>query len=161
MLSIFSPGGRVADEWVGSLSGEYGGFVQPTAGGAAIDTCWPTSPADTDGMDVELLVVPDCPNEAPAAALLRTALDDVGLGRVPVTTTVIDTQEHAERLRFIGSPTIRIDGADPFAEPGQPVALACRIYRNTTGPAGIPDLRQLRQALKRAAAINVQARGAV
>jgi hypothetical protein len=111
-------------------------------------------------MDVELLVVPDCPNEVPAAALLRTALDDVGLARIPVTRTVIDTQEHAERRGFIGSPTIRIDAADPFAEPGQPVALACRIYRNTTGPAGIPDLRQLRQALKQAAAANLRAGGA-
>ena len=51
-------------------------------------------------MDVELLVVPDCPNEAPAAALLRTALDDVGLARTPVTTTVIDTPAEAERRGF-------------------------------------------------------------
>jgi len=112
-------------------------------------------------MDVELLVVPDCPNDAPTAALLRTALDDVGLARIPVTTTVIDTPEQAERRGFVGSPTILIDGHDPFAEPGLPVALACRIYRNTTGPAGIPDLRQLRQALKRAAAANLQEGGAV
>lgn len=112
-------------------------------------------------MDVELLVVPDCPNEAPAAALLRTALDDVGLARVPVTTTVIDTPEQAERRGFIGSPTFLIDGDDPFAEPGQPAAVACRIYRNTTVAAGIPELRQLRQALKRAAATNRQETGAV
>jgi hypothetical protein len=113
-------------------------------------------------MDVELLAVPDCPNEAPAAALLRTALSDVGLARIPITTTVIDTVSQAERRGFIGSPTILIDGDDPFAEPGQPAALACRIYRNTTGPAGIPDLRQLRQTLKRAAAAAIlQERGAV
>ena len=112
-------------------------------------------------MDVELLVVPDCPNEAPAEALLRTALDDVGLVRVPITTTVIDSASEAERRGFVGSPTILIDGDDPFAEPGHPAAIACRIYRNTSGPAGIPDLRQLRQALKRAAAANVQEGGAV
>ena len=112
-------------------------------------------------MDVELLVVPDCPNEAPAAALLRTALDDVGLARIPITTTVILTPEQAERRGFIGSPTILIDGDDPFAEPGQPAALACRIYRNTTGPAGVPDLRPLRQAIKRAAAANLQGSGVV
>ena len=112
-------------------------------------------------MDVELLVVPDCPNEAPAAALLRTALDDVGLARIPFTTNVIDTQAQAEGRGFIGSPTILIDGDDPFAEPGQPAAVACRIYRNATGPAGVPDLRLLRQALKRTAAANLQQRGAV
>ena len=111
-------------------------------------------------MDVELLVVAECPNRVPAAALLRTDLDDVGLARIPVTTIVIETPAQAERRGFIGSPTILIEGADPFAEPGQPAALACRIYRNTTGPAGIPELRQLRQALKRAAAANLQATGA-
>jgi hypothetical protein len=114
-----------------------------------------------EGMDVELLVVPDCPNEAPAAALLRSALDDVGLARIPITTTVIDTPAEAERHGFTGSPTILIDGDDPFAEPGQPAALGCRIYRNITGPAGIPDLRQLRQTLKRAAAANLQESGVV
>jgi hypothetical protein len=108
-------------------------------------------------MDVELLVVPGCPNEAPAAALLRTALADVGFARTPITTTVIDTPSQAARRRFIGSPTILIDGDDPFAESGQPAAVACRTYRNTTGPAGIPDLPQLRQA----AAANLQERRAV
>ena len=110
-------------------------------------------------MDVELLVVAGCPNQAPAAAVLRTALDDVGLARIPVTTTVIDTAAQAERRGFIGSPTILIDGNDPFAEPDQPTAVACRIYRNAGGAAGIPDLPQLRQALKRAAAANLQERG--
>ena len=112
-------------------------------------------------MDVELLVIPDCPNEAPAAALLRTALDDVVLVRIPVTKVVIDSPEHAERRGFIGSPTILIDGDDPFAEPGQPAAVACRVYRNTTGPGGIPEPRRLQQALKRAAAANLKERGAV
>jgi len=103
-------------------------------------------------MHVELLVVPDCPNEAPAAALLRTALTEVGLGDTDVTTTVIDSVAEAERRGFVGSPTILIDGEDPFAEPGQPPALACRIYRNASGPAGVPDPRRLRQALEQAAA---------
>jgi hypothetical protein len=53
------------------------------------------------------------------------------------------------------------DGDDPVAESGRPAASACRIYRNTTGPAGIPDLQHLRQALKRAAAAHLQERGAV
>ena len=82
------------------------------------------------------------------------------VARVPITATVIDTQEEAERRGFVGSPTILIDGEDPFAEPGQPVGVACRIYRNPAGPAGVPDLLLLRQALKRAAA-NPPAGGAL
>jgi hypothetical protein len=103
------------------------------------------------GMDVELLVVPDCPNESIAAAMLRTALDDVGLPSSTFRTTVIDTQQRAEQRGFTGSPTILIGGLDPFVEPGRAPALACRIYRTETGPAGVPSLVELRRALKRAA----------
>jgi hypothetical protein len=103
-------------------------------------------------MDVELLVVPDCPNESAAGVLLRAALDDVGLIGVEVRTTVIRTQDDAKRRDFIGSPTILVDGTDPFAQSGRPPALACRIYFTPTGPSGIPDLTQLRRALKQAAA---------
>lgn len=107
-------------------------------------------------MDVELLVVADCPNGTGAAALLCTALRDVGLGRVEITTTVITSPEHAGRRGFTGSPTILIDGNDPFPEPDQPSALACRVYPTPSGPRGIPDLRMLRQALKRAAEPNAR-----
>lgn len=100
-------------------------------------------------MDVELLVIPDCPNEGAAAELLRRALDDVGLSRVPVRTRVVESEPEAERLGFIGSPTVRIDGEDPFAESARPVGLACRVYLTDGVRSGVPDLRRLRQALKR------------
>ena len=103
-------------------------------------------------MKLTLLVTPDCPHEGSAAALLRTALDDVGLTGATFTTTVVATTEEATRIGFIGSPTILVDGEDPFAAPGARPALACRIYHSPTGPSGVPPLRELRQALKRAAA---------
>ena len=99
-------------------------------------------------MDVELLVVADCPHEQPAACLLRSALDDVGLTAMEFEVTVIATHEEAERRGFGGSPTILLNGDDPFRRPGQPASVACRIY---PGGGGLPDLRALRQALKRAA----------
>jgi hypothetical protein len=103
-------------------------------------------------MDVELLVVPDCPNESAAEALLRAALHDLGLTGVEVRTTVIRTQDDAEMRGFVGSPTILVDGADPFAQSSRPPALACRVYFTPSGPSGIPDLNSLRHALNRAAA---------
>lgn len=102
-------------------------------------------------MNVELLVVPDCPNAARAELLLRVALDDVGLSGVLPTKTVIDTQEAAAHRRFMGSPTILVDGADPFAEPDGKPGIACRLYANPTGPSGVPALSALRKALKQAA----------
>lgn len=50
-------------------------------------------------MDVELLVVPNCPPEKPAAVLLRSAVDDIGLTSVPFQLTVIDTSEAARAAR--------------------------------------------------------------
>jgi len=103
-------------------------------------------------VDVELLVLRDCPREAAARTLLRTALDDIGLPGLQFATTVVDSDEVAELRGFVGSPTILINGADPFADASRAPALACRIYPGPGGFVGVPDLRDLRQALKRGAA---------
>lgn len=102
-------------------------------------------------MNVELLLVRDCPHAATAELLLRVALDDVGLSRVIPTRTVINSQDEAERRGFTGSPTFLIEGVDPFAGASQVAALACRLYAHAGGPTGLPDLSALRRALKQAA----------
>lgn len=102
-------------------------------------------------MRIELLVVPGCPHESAAAGVLTQAMADIGLGSVGFAVTVIDSQRAAARRQFIGSPTICVDGADVFPEPGRPASFACRIYPG--GQLGVPELRDLRQALKRAAAV--------
>lgn len=102
-------------------------------------------------MNIELQVVPDCPNQTAAVHLLRQALDDVGLTATQFSTVMVTSPEQAAELAFTGSPTIRIDGVDPFTDPAAPPALACRIYHTPTGPSGTPELPALRQALKRAA----------
>lgn len=105
-------------------------------------------------MDIEMLVVPDCPNEQLAAERLRQALAGAGLSATTFTTRVIADQAQAERSGFTGSPTILIDGHDPFAEPGATPSLSCRIYHALDGPTGAPDLVRLRQVLAAAAAVD-------
>ena len=99
------------------------------------------------GMDVELLVVPDCPHQVAAEDLLRTALVDVGL---PADFQVV-TITHEAQAGFAGSPTFRAHGADLFPTLGNPAGLSCRIYRSGSGASGLPDLPALRRVLKRAA----------
>jgi hypothetical protein len=101
-------------------------------------------------MKIEVLVVADCPNEQLTGERLHQALRDVGL-RTAFTTRVIADPAEAERCGFTGSPTILIDGRDPFAEPGRSPGLACRMYRTAIGLSGAPDIEQLRQALVAAA----------
>jgi hypothetical protein len=107
--------------------------------------------ADDVDVDVELLVVPDCPNAEAAARLLHDALVDLGLTDTNVRTTVIATQSEAECRGFAGSPTFLVDGIDPFAEPGRRPGLTCRVYHRADGMGGVPGLTELREALKRAA----------
>jgi hypothetical protein len=60
-------------------------------------------------------------------------------------------QEAAQRLRFLGSPTIRVGGrdVDPSTEERSDYGLSCRIFRTEAGLAGQPDERWLRDALAR------------
>lgn len=102
-------------------------------------------------MDVELLVVSDCPNEASAYDLARATLAELGVPAT-VTTTVLETDEQAQARGFIGSPTFLIDGDDPFAQPGAPVGLACRVYLTPTGYAGVPSADALRDKFRAALA---------
>lgn len=103
-----------------------------------------------EGMKVELLVVPDCPNELPAHALAVAALAELDLA-VSVITTVIADDAAAQARGFTGSPTFLIDGRDPFAEPDASVGVACRVYRTPSGLAGVPTLEELTSALQTAA----------
>lgn len=102
-------------------------------------------------IEIELLIVPDCPNEAGAAALITTAVADIQV-RANVTRTVIATHDQALQRGFVGSPTILLNGSDPFAQPGTAVGLACRLHSTPDGVRGVPTLWDLRQALKREAA---------
>jgi hypothetical protein len=95
---------------------------------------------------VTIVHVPDCPN----LGVLRRRLALVLIGRedVAVFSHVVDTAERAEQWAMAGSPTVLIDGRDPFAEPGQAASLSCRLYRDEAGgPACAPSLAQLRDAL--------------
>jgi len=102
-------------------------------------------------LNVELLVIRGCPHEADARGLVVAALADVGARIFSVTTTVIADEPEAVRRGFVGSPTILVNGVDPFEVPGSPVGLGCRIYLTPYGSAGTPTLSGVRQALKRAA----------
>lgn len=99
-------------------------------------------------MHVTLRYFDGCPNWDTANARLRQALDSTGHSDVIVAHQKVETAEDAERLSFIGSPTVLIDGSDPFATPGAPVGLACRVYMMPGGLAGSPTVEQLTEAMR-------------
>ena len=65
----------------------------------------------------------------------------------------VTDEEAAQRLHFLGSPTIRVNGEDvePNAGERADYALSCRVYQTDRGVAGQPDEDWVRDALVRAA----------
>ncbi len=99
-------------------------------------------------MRVTVVSIPDCPNREVADARVRSALAVVGLADVEPEHRVISTHEQAVAERFQGSPTVQLDGVDPFASVGAPMGLACRIYLTDQGFAGAPSVTQLVEAIR-------------
>ena len=102
-------------------------------------------------MQLIVLAVPGCPNASVLGNRLAAVVDS--RAGVSVSYQVISDEGEAARWGMHGSPTVLIDGVDPFAEPGQPPSMSCRLYRDDNGQlSGAPSLSQLRQAIEQAAA---------
>ncbi len=100
-------------------------------------------------MRITLLYFDGCPNWPTADTRLREALAAAGLATVPISYRRVETPRQAQQLGFRGSPTILIDGHDPFATDETPTGLSCRVYQTERGPDGAPSLAQLRSVLAR------------
>jgi hypothetical protein len=102
---------------------------------------------------VEILYFDGCPNYRGARELVERESRELGLEPELRLVNVPD-EETAWRLRFLGSPTIRVDGEDVDAHSSNrnDYGRSCRVYRTERGLAGQPDERWVRDALGRAAA---------
>ena len=101
---------------------------------------------------VEILYFDGCPNHEAARAMVERVGGALGLEPELRLVNVPD-EETARRLRFLGSPTIRVAGrdVDPQAGERDEYVLSCRVYRTASGVAGQPEERWVRDALERVA----------
>ena len=97
--------------------------------------------------DVQLLYFDGCPNWQQCHEVLLHALRRLGLAETTVTLQSITSVESADTLAFRGSPTVLVNGNDPFADGNAPVGLTCRVFQTPNGLAGTPTLEQLLVAL--------------
>jgi len=98
-------------------------------------------------MRVEVLYFDGCPTYRVAEETLRGVLDQED-AEAEVELVAVNTDEEAQRLRFPGSPTIRVDGEDLFSVPDRAgYALACRMYETPEGLKGSPTAEMLKEAL--------------
>src|ERR671911_2518270 len=98
-------------------------------------------------MRVEVLHFDGCPTYRTAEKTLRAVLA-LGGAEAVVELVAVNTDEEARRLRFPGSPTIRVDGEDLFPVPDRArYALGCRMYVTPEGPKGSPTAEMIEEAL--------------
>jgi hypothetical protein len=98
--------------------------------------------------EVELLWFSECANHATARRMLEEVIADLAPG-TPILDLDATDPLTAARVRFPGSPTIRVDGRDidpSYVDPGD-YTPRCRLYRTESGLIGLPERRWIEDAL--------------
>jgi hypothetical protein len=97
---------------------------------------------------VEILYFEGCPNHEPALALVERVAAELGM-EPEIELVEVPDADSATRHRFLGSPTVRVDGRDvePGAEERRDYAFSCRIYPGESGFAERPQERWVHDAL--------------
>jgi hypothetical protein len=103
-------------------------------------------------MTVELLYFDGCPTYERLLPRLRELVAHLA-PEASLELRRIGSIELAERERFLGSPTVRVDGVDvdPGAAEREDFGLECRLYRTDAGLQPAPPEEWIRAALARAA----------
>ena len=96
-------------------------------------------------MRVDIAHVPECPNLSLASSRVRQALAQSGR-TATVREIEVASEDGARALGIRGSPTILVDGRDPFPSAAAP-SLSCRLYSTPTGLQGAPSVADLVKAL--------------
>jgi len=99
-------------------------------------------------MTLELLYFDGCPAHERLLPTLRALADANG---VALRLRSIESVEDAERERFLGSPSVRVDGVDvePGADERRDYGLKCRLYPAAGEQPGLPRREWIEHALRR------------
>ena len=100
-------------------------------------------------MKIDVLYFSGCPNHAPAVERVKEALRAEGLSAEIAEIAVLDAQM-AQGLKFLGSPSIRVNGLDvePEARSRTEFGMMCRTYADGRCQVGLPSLGMIRSALR-------------
>jgi len=98
-------------------------------------------------MKVEILYFDDTPSWQEGLANIEAALLKEKLpGKVDLV--LVKDNQQAESLRFLGSPSFRINGMDLWPEERSQYALSCRVYPTSEGLKGMPTVEMLREKIR-------------
>jgi hypothetical protein len=96
---------------------------------------------------IEVLYVAECPSHPAAVKLVRDILMAEGV-TTEIHEVLVRDERMAGELRFLGSPTIRINGKDVAgeAQKAQNFALSCRLYPGSN-QVGLPPAEMVHRAV--------------
>jgi hypothetical protein len=100
--------------------------------------------------NIDILYFDSCPNWRRTEEDVRRLLSVAHLeGRASVRLVPVRTDVEAQRLRFLGSPTVRVDGDDVDLSTGNATTfgLQCRVYERLGSLVGSPPTEWIRAAL--------------
>jgi hypothetical protein len=99
-------------------------------------------------MRVSFLYYEECPSHDLALERLREVMAEEGISR-EVEVFKVETEDQARELRFVGSPTIRVDGQDIDPPIDSRYILTCRAYRLEDGRISpLPSKDMIRRTLR-------------
>ena len=98
-------------------------------------------------MKVEVLYVAECPSHPAAVRLVKDVLVAQGVA-ADIHEVLVRDEGMARELKFVGSPTIRVNGHDVVAETAsaENFALSCRLYPGSK-QAGLPPAEMVQRAV--------------
>ena len=98
-------------------------------------------------MKIEILHFDGCPTYRVTENTLRQVLAEEGL-EADIELVAVNSDEEAQRLTYPGSPTIRVEGRDPFPTPErEDWRLVCQVYATPEGLLGSPTVQMLKATL--------------
>lgn len=99
-------------------------------------------------MKIELFWIDGCPSAERAKEVLVQVLHDQS---IDARVEMIQVRDNADAvaMKFLGSPTIRLNGRDPFAPANaSDFGIQCRVYQTPAGLRGSPTKEMLLQAIQ-------------
>jgi len=99
-------------------------------------------------MRVSFLYYEECPSHDLALERLREVMTEEGIFK-EVEVFKVETEDQARELRFVGSPTIRVEGQDIDPPSDSRYVLTCRTYLlEDDRISPLPSKDMIRRALR-------------
>lgn len=98
-------------------------------------------------MKIDLFYFNGCPSWRIGLKNLKSALKREGMD-AEISLVCLSDDAQAARMKFLGSPSFRVDGVELWPEQREYYNLSCRVYFTPSGMKGSPTVEMLQEKLQ-------------